>query len=217
MSLTRYLSGVAVVLTLGSLPVAAEAATFTAELEGAQVVSPNFPTGVPSSASGFATFELNEDQTALEYVIQLEGVTLKEDIGDRTEGNDVTKIHIHTGAFGTNGPHALNIFGLPSEDDDDLVVDFEAGVLMGTWDDSDAFDDLGNLFNPGAEGTTKTLASSLAALMSGNLYLQVHTNNFDGLEIRGQITSVPEPGAVLGLAAVAGLGIRLRRLVAKPA
>lgn len=211
MLITRYLSGSAVALVLGVAPVAAEAAVFTATLEGDQVVSPNFPTGVPSAASGLATFELNEDGTALSYEIQLSGVTLKADSGDRTDGNDVTKIHIHRGESGTNGPHVLNIFGLPSEDDDDLVVDFSSGILTGVWTDADAFDDAGLLFNPDAPNTTKTLSSALEDLQSGDLYIQVHTNNFDGLELRGQIESVPEPAMALGLAAVAGLGLYTRR------
>lgn len=207
---TQYLAGATMALVVGTMP-AAIASAFTATLEGDQVVSPNFPDGVPSNASGFATFDLSEDETALTYEILLEGVVLKPDASDRVAANDVTKIHIHQGERGDNGPHGLNIFGLPSEDDADLVVDYDNGVLTGQWTDLDAFDGDGALFDPSSPGTTKQLSTVLEALKAGELYVQVHTNDFDGLELRGQITPVPEPTALLGLTAIAGLGLYCRR------
>jgi len=55
-------------------------------------------------------------------------------------------------------------------------------------------------------------ATQVGYLMSGLLYFNVHTGNFPGGEIRGQIVPVPEPGALallgLGLAAI---GWKLRR------
>lgn len=211
MYLSQYLAGSAAILTLAIAPLGASAATFTATLEGGQVVSPNFADGVPSAARGTATFELSDDLTSLAYEIQLDGVVLKANIENRTEGSDVTKIHIHQGDRGVNGPHVLNIFGLPSEDDADLAVDFGNGILTGLWTDEDAFDENGVLFDPTGEGTTKQLSSVLDQLQAGDLYLQIHTNNFDGLELRGQITPVPEPAMTLGLAAVAGLSFYTRR------
>lgn len=55
-------------------------------------------------------------------------------------------------------------------------------------------------------------ATQVGYLMNGLLYFNVHTGNFPGGEIRGQILPVPEPGALallgLGLAAA---GWKLRR------
>src|SRR5438105_15476953 len=55
-------------------------------------------------------------------------------------------------------------------------------------------------------------ATQVGYLMNGLLYFNVHSGNFPGGEIRGQILAVPEPGAMgllgLGLAAV---GWKLRR------
>ncbi|MEO1300099.1 MAG: CHRD domain-containing protein [Cyanobacteria bacterium J06636_16] len=197
---------------------AAAATLFTAELDGLQVVSPDFPDGIPTDASGFATFELNEAQTELTYFIDLDGVNLKPDQSDRTDPSDVTKIHIHVGEFGSNGPHTLNIFGLPREDDTDLIVDSENGVLQGIWDDGDAINpETGELFDPTAGGTTKQLSSFVGELFANGLYLQVHTVEFDSPtvpgELRGQIeaASVPEPSAAVGVILLASGLLASRR------
>ncbi|MGF1523677.1 MAG: CHRD domain-containing protein [Leptolyngbyaceae cyanobacterium] len=202
----------AVSTTIATATQPASAATlFTAELDGLQVVSPDFPDGVPTDASGFATFELNEEQTELAYFIDLDGVNLKPEQSDHTDLSDVTKIHIHVGESGSNGPHTLNIFGLPSEDDADLVVDFENVTLQGTWDDGDAINpETGELFDPTLGGTTKQLSSFVDELFADGLYLQVHTVEFDSPtvpgELRGQIeaASVPEPSAAIGIFLLAG-------------
>ncbi|WP_017328272.1 CHRD domain-containing protein [Synechococcus sp. PCC 7336] len=85
--------------TIGATIGSASAATFfEATLSGSQVV-PTFDT----DAGGFARFELNDTQTELSYFIQLNGLTLEPEIADRTELNDVTRIHLHTGPVGENG------------------------------------------------------------------------------------------------------------------
>ena len=210
------ISGVGLVLGIvaGVAVSPANAATvFTATLSGDDVV-PAFDT----DASGFARFELNEAQTELSYFIQLEGLVLTPDIADRTELNDVTRIHLHTAPVGSNGPHVLNIFGLPSEDDDDLVIDFANGTLSGVWDDGDAFDDSGNLFDQTAPGTTKLLSDFVDELFAGDLYLQVHSLASDVSipaspgELRGQLSQgVPEPTTLLGLPLALAVGTHFRR------
>ncbi|MEO0433793.1 MAG: CHRD domain-containing protein [Cyanobacteria bacterium J06656_5] len=144
-----------------------------------------------STASAIVTFILAEDGSGLAYKIQLNGLNLKEDPLSRIEANDVTKIHFHIGAPGNNGPHALNIFGLPSEDDDDLVVDYENGIITGIWDDGDATDRNGD-GDTDEPGETKPLSEFIEALKAGNLYIQVHDVAADKLgtpgTVRGQIT-----------------------------
>jgi len=55
-------------------------------------------------------------------------------------------------------------------------------------------------------------ATQVGYLMNGLLYFNVHTANFPGGEIRGQILAVPEPGALvlLGIGSAA-VGWKLRR------
>lgn len=202
--LHKIFAGVALLLPLQIVNPAHAATQFRVNLDGSQVVPSS-----SSTASGFATFELNEDQTALDYFIQLEGVSLKPDLTQRTQPQDVNKIHLHFGEAGSNGPHVLNIFGLPSEDDDDLVIDFEAGTLSGTWDNSDAINpETGELFDQSGMGTTKLLSNFIDELLGNQLYIQVHTVEFpDPGAIRGQIAGVPEPSSLLGLSLVFGLGL----------
>ncbi|MEM9807465.1 MAG: CHRD domain-containing protein, partial [Cyanobacteria bacterium P01_D01_bin.56] len=90
---------------------------FVALADGEQVVQDESITD--STASAIVTFILAEDGSRLDYKIQLTGLNLKEDPASRTDLNDVTKIHFHEGVPGANGGHTLNIFGLPSEDDND--------------------------------------------------------------------------------------------------
>ncbi|MCG8363734.1 MAG: PEP-CTERM sorting domain-containing protein [Pseudanabaenales cyanobacterium] len=204
----KLLAGLVFLTTLGTVNAATAATLFRANLEGSQVVP-----STPSSAGGFATFTLNDDQTALEYFIQLDGLTLKSDISERTQPQDVTKIHLHVAAPGANGPHVLNIFGLPSEDDGDLKINFATGALSGIWNDSDVVDLNGNgLADP---NETKPLTAFLDELFAGQLYVQVHTVEFDtptGFpgELRGQISAVPEPSTVLGMSFVLGAGVLIQ-------
>ncbi|NEQ53382.1 MAG: CHRD domain-containing protein, partial [Leptolyngbya sp. SIO3F4] len=162
---------------------------FLALADGEQVVQDE--TITDSTASAIVNFILAEDGSGLAYKIQLNGLNLKEDPLNRTESNDVTKIHFHVGAPGTNGGHTLNIFGLPSEDDDDLFVDYENGIITGIWEDRDA-KDLNGDGDTDDDPESKPLSDFLEALEAGELYIQVHDVASDQLgtpgAVRGQIT-----------------------------
>ncbi len=215
----RWAFGVAIAAATGisvAMTGTAQAASFTADITGDQVVP-----GTGSTATGTGIFTLSEDETELAYTLSFDGVDLKAD--DRTAPADVNKIHIHAAPAGNNGPHTLNIFGLPAEDDDDLTVDYAANTLSGVWDDGDVSDLNGNgISDP---NDTKALSDFVGALKTGGLYVQVHTNRFDSSsgfpgELRGQIlaentsptATTPEPVGALGLMAIATItGIGLRR------
>ncbi len=165
-----------------------KADVFTLVADGEQVVQDD---AIPDSTAGAtATFILAEDGSGLAYQIKLEGLALKEDSASRTEANDVTRIHLHLGPEGENGPHTLNIFGLPSEDDDNLVVDFENGIITGIWNDADATD-LNGDGDTDDDPETKPLSDFLDELQAGELYIQIHTVESDALKtpgaIRGQV------------------------------
>ena len=49
-------------------------------------------------------------------------------------------------------------------------------------------------------------SANVAALMAGNTYFNIHTANYPGGEIRGQLVLVPEPSA-MSLAALGGLAL----------
>ena len=160
-----------------------EATRYTAALDGAQVVE---PTG--STATGTADLHLERTDAGprLEYTLELAGLDLDGLQTPDNDQDDVTAIHIHSGAVGHNGPHVLNVFGAPSHDDADLVVDVANARVRGVWDDSDA---KVNEANP-SHGSSIALSDALTTLFAGEIYFQIHTKAVTSGEIRGQILPV---------------------------
>jgi CHRD domain len=124
-----------------------------------------------TQAVGVATFKLREDGTALEFKLNVANI------------DNVVAAHIHCGAVGVNGPVGVTLFmGAPA-----------GGAVNGTLAEGTiTAPDAGN-----ACGWTD-LAAVLAAMASGDTYVNVHTNDgvappntgpgdFPGGEIRGQI------------------------------
>jgi hypothetical protein len=124
-----------------------------------------------TGAVGVATFKLSQDGTALEFKVNVANI------------DNVFAAHIHCGAAGANGPVGVTLFsGAPA-----------GGRVNGTLAE-------GTITAPDAAngcGWT-SLADVLAAIESGNTYVNVHTNDgvappntgpgdFPGGEIRGQI------------------------------
>jgi hypothetical protein len=124
-----------------------------------------------TQAVGVATFKLHEDGAALVFKLNVANI------------DNVVAAHIHCGAAGVNGPVGVTLFmGAPG-----------GGRVNGTLAE-------GTITAPdpaNACGWTD-LAAVLAALESGNAYVNVHTNDgvppvntgpgdFPGGEIRGQV------------------------------
>lgn len=207
----KFVSQSAALLSLLMLTQAAFSHTlYEAQLNASQVVSH----ATTTTGTAFATFELNDDQSQLAYTLTLDGLNFEQDVASRTNATDVNKIHLHSGSAGSAGVHTLNIFGLPSEDDADLVVDYANNSLSGIWDASDAINSSTNEpFDQTVGGTTKYLADFIDELENGDIYLAIHTFGEGGsVAVRGQLYSIPEPSSQTMLAAVALLGlIGLRR------
>ncbi len=193
-------------LLLGVAHSAAAQEYFAADLNRAQVVNnESF-----STAFGRADFVLTDTLAGpqLAYTLSLTGLDLDPDPGQRTDPNDVVGVHMHLHVPGVIGPHILNIFGNPSEDDADLVVDFDAETLTGVFDLSDASrdPDTGELLPQAFPLTTKVIDNWLDELRAGELYIAVHSmdramNAPPGVDIRGNIFAVPEPASACWLAA----------------
>lgn len=170
---------------------------FAAMLDASQVV--NNPSD--STATGLAQFTLNAEQTELEYSVQFFGLDLKPVVTDRTDENDVLAIHIHLNVVDVIGPHILNIFGNPSEDDADLVIDYENESLSGVYDMSDASrdPDTGEILPQAFPLTTKLFPTEfrLEELLGEEWYIVAHTvgsaSTPPGVTIRGNLFIIPEP------------------------
>ena len=124
-----------------------------------------------TNARGVATFKLSEDGTELSYKLIVANI------------ENVFAAHIHCGAVGVNGPVGVTLFmGTPG-----------GGRIDGTLAEGTI-----TAPDPGNGCGWADLDAVLAALNSGNTYVNVHTNDgvappntgpgdFPGGEIRGQV------------------------------
>jgi hypothetical protein len=124
-----------------------------------------------TQAVGVATFKLSDDGTALLFKINVANI------------DNVVAAHIHCGAVGVNGPVGVTLFGGAAG----------GGVTNGTLAEGTI-----TAPDPGNACGWTDLDAVLAAIESGDAYVNVHTNDgvdppntgpgdFPGGEIRGQI------------------------------
>jgi hypothetical protein len=167
----RRMIVLAPVLALGLMAVAPAAAAednFVARLSGGQEVPPR-----DTQAVGVAKFKLREDGAALLFKINVANI------------DNTVAAHIHCGAVGVNGPVGVTLFTAPAQP--------AGGVTNGTLAEGTiTAPDVGNGCG------WADMAAILAAIQTGNTYVNVHTNDgvepansgpgdFPGGEIRGQI------------------------------
>jgi uncharacterized protein (TIGR03118 family) len=156
---------------------------FVVSLTNSQEVPPTTPTlsggGARPASSGTAKFQLNPAQTAMTFTATINNIDVT---GTQTaDTNDnLLNAHIHAGASvapGVNGPVVWGFFGAPFNDNnpnDAANTPFSSGVggtFSGKWD--------------APEGNGTTLAAQLSNLRQGRAYINFHTTQFGGGEIRG--------------------------------
>ena len=186
------------------------AVTFTANLTHDQepppagTTPPTTSTGSPRPLSfGTATLVLNDTNTALTLTANIFNIDVT---GTQTPGDtndNLVSAHIHAAAApGSNAGVVWGFFGTPDNDNnpDNLVVTPFIGSVGGT------FTSVWDL----PEGNGTNLAAQIPNLMAGLAYLNFHTVQFGGGEIRGQILppgAVPDTGstALLMLAGLAAM------------
>lgn len=173
------------------VPAHAHIIPFFAMLDGGQVVDPT-----DSLATGVASIGYDHHGFTIEVKLYLEGISLKDLKGD---GPNDTSIHINLAPVGENGPTVIDLaWWTPTTFEEyapNRIFAHWQGVLIG-----------------GEQGNIDSnILTDEDALYDGLTYIDIHTNNYPGGEIRGQIYEVPAPGA-LGLLGVAGLvAVRRRR------
>jgi hypothetical protein len=166
-------------------------------------IQPTLQNGQPRPASfGTASFVFNDARTALTMVAQIFNIDVT---GSQTaDPNDnLTNAHIHAAAAGGTPtfPVVWGFHGQPQHDtvepEKRSVVPFATGVggtFTATWDAAE---------NNGA------LATNVPNIDAGRAYINFHTTQFAGGEIRGTL-QVPEPGSV-ALLALGALTLATRR------
>ncbi|HEV3410690.1 MAG TPA: CHRD domain-containing protein, partial [Chthoniobacterales bacterium] len=160
------------------------------------------------------SFELNDAMTALSMSVTINGLDVTGTQTSNTDDN-LTAAHIHAlppGApLNASGGVVWGFFGTPFNNNNpgdpmNGLVPFASGVggtFNVTWD--------------APEGNNTTLAAQLQSIFDGLAYINFHSVQFGGGEIRGQIFVAPEPastGALLGLAVLGLFAVRKRTRLA---
>ncbi len=149
-------------LALAAVPASASDFRFVAPLSGGEEVPP-----VPTNGTGVATFKLSSDETELSFRLIVANI------------ENVTQSHIHCGPPGVNGPVVLFLYGF------ELIEGRFQGVLStGTATNSDV---IPRPDSDACPGGVADLDDLIAKMRSGDAYVNVHTSQFPGGEIRGQI------------------------------
>ena len=157
---------------------------FVVSLTNAQEVPPAVPTasagGTRPASFGTARFQFNAAQTAMTFSATINNIDVGGTQTPADTNDNLTVAHIHAGASvapGVNGPVVWGFFGSPFNDNnpnDQVVIPFSSGVggtFRGKWD--------------APEGNGTTLAAQLLNLREGRAYINFHTTQFGGGEIRG--------------------------------
>src|SRR6266581_1082874 len=177
------------IATVLMLPVPAAYAipmTFVGNLAGANEVPP-----VASPGTGLATVVLDPTAQTIQINVTFSGLT----------SNDVAA-HIHCCApLGTNAGVATTVPAFPL---------FPLGVTSGSYSSAVFALTQSTIYNPAfvtlQGGLSAAEAALIAGIQTGMTYLNIHTVNFGGGEIRGQLFPIPEPSTFLLLGSgLAGL------------
>lgn len=158
-------AAVGLLLTTAVLPAAAEVppqdAAYASELTGAAEVP-----AVDTTAAGYATVGHDADGGTLDVAVA--GFDLDE----------VTQAHLHNAAPGENGPVVVSLLDLV---DGGLTLDYDGGIARMTITDDEVL---------AAGDVDGTVASLVAALDAGEVYVNVHTVANPAGELRGDLTAI---------------------------
>lgn len=167
-------------IALAASAAQAQSVTLTATLNGAQEVP-----AVNSPSTGTATLVIHTVTRAWTLDIQFSQLSAP-----------ITVAHVHRGPLGVNGPVIIGLDGMALSGGRPSWALTNPGI---------------NSFNSGGPLNAPFAwpAAELQNLLTGNTYLNFHTQAFGGGEIRGQL--VPGASSAMLLALSGGIAMRRRR------
>lgn len=184
------LSRLACIAILFAAGLSAAPMFFVANLSGPVEEPPN-----ASPGTGFTFVTIDSTLHTMRVVVNFSGLT---------SINNAAHIHV------INGPGDANLLDTlgPVATTTPTFIGFPSGTTSGAFDST--FDmTLAGSYRAGFITDAGSIAAAEAALFSGitqgRAYLNIHTTNFPGGEIRGFLVATPEP-ATYALA-IAGLGM----------
>jgi CHRD domain/PEP-CTERM motif len=203
----------AAVIVLAGARTSDSATIFLANLTTSQEpgnIVPTFDgTSVPRPTPfGTATFVLNDAQTELSFLATIFNIDVTGSQTPDILNDNLTAAHIHASSNPAFTPPATagvvwGFFGTPfnnTSPNEGVFTPFSSGVggtFSGTWDAS--------------EGQNTTLTAQLPNILAGRAYINFHTVQFGGGEIRGAITAVPEPSTIMLVGGGLAAAVRARR------
>lgn len=162
--MTKFLgfcAGTAALLLVLATQASAQTITLKANMNGGEETPAIVNTGA------VATCEVSVDVTNREVLVTLNVFNIP---------TPTTAGHIHIGSKGTGGPTVLN---------------FPPSLVGRTGDFTMVFRLDTRAFNVRSAIGINTIDDAIQAIVGGNSYCNIHTTQFPGGEIRGQLTPVP--------------------------
>ena len=180
---SAMLAGMLIAAVVLARPAQAVVIVVDTSLDFFQEVMPSNP--VPSDATGMASLRVDTETGLYDLTLSVLGITQPElfDVGG-------SPVHIHLAPAGANGPIVVNVGADGTFSD---ILDGATTVGFQLVVDDGAFTAL------------------IEDLLNGNLYYNVHTEDYQSGEIRGQIIVAEPIGIGLFGVGLLGLGLARRR------